>query len=120
MWWSDQPLSALCAAQLAVCSQPSSVRSYRARVERGEFFARPVTKAAGTLGAAAAEKGRYFGAAVAANHLGEAPYASTLNTEFNIGHAGERDEVGRGRADPQLSSPTAPPTRSSATPRAGA
>ncbi|MEU5341360.1 endo-1,4-beta-xylanase [Streptomyces sp. NPDC020766] len=40
-------------------------------------------EAAGTLGAAAAEKGRYFGAAVAANHLGEAPYASTLNTEFN-------------------------------------
>lgn len=40
-------------------------------------------EAASTLGAAAAEKGRYFGAAVAANHLGEAPYASTLNTEFN-------------------------------------
>ncbi|KUL24632.1 hypothetical protein ADL12_36600 [Streptomyces regalis] len=39
--------------------------------------------AASTLGAAAAEKGRYFGAAVAANHLGEAPYVSTLNTEFN-------------------------------------
>ncbi|WP_405576837.1 endo-1,4-beta-xylanase [Streptomyces sp. NBC_01092] len=40
-------------------------------------------QAATTLGAAAAEKGRYFGAAVAANHLGEAAYASTLNTEFN-------------------------------------
>ncbi|TXS52546.1 1,4-beta-xylanase [Streptomyces sp. uw30] len=40
-------------------------------------------RAASTLGAAAAEKGRYFGAAVAANHLGEAAYASTLNTEFN-------------------------------------
>ncbi|WP_048583793.1 hypothetical protein [Streptomyces viridochromogenes] len=40
-------------------------------------------QAASTLGAAAAEKGRYFGAAVAANHLGEAPYVSTLNTEFN-------------------------------------
>ncbi|MEY9488866.1 endo-1,4-beta-xylanase [Streptomyces calvus] len=39
--------------------------------------------AADTLGAAAAEKGRYFGAAVAANHLGEAPYVSTLNTEFS-------------------------------------
>ncbi|MEV7140526.1 endo-1,4-beta-xylanase [Streptomyces tauricus] len=39
--------------------------------------------AASTLGAAAAEKGRYFGTAVAANHLGEAAYASTLNTEFN-------------------------------------
>ncbi|WP_190035582.1 endo-1,4-beta-xylanase [Streptomyces fructofermentans] len=40
-------------------------------------------RAAGTLGAAAAEKGRYFGAAVAANHLGEAAYATTLDTEFN-------------------------------------
>ncbi|MEV6172524.1 endo-1,4-beta-xylanase [Streptomyces sp. NPDC051954] len=40
-------------------------------------------EAASTLGAAAAEKGRYFGAAVAANHLGEADYAATLNTEFN-------------------------------------
>ncbi len=40
-------------------------------------------EAASTLGAAAAEKGRYFGAAVAANHLGESAYASTLNTEFN-------------------------------------
>nr|WP_244883294.1 endo-1,4-beta-xylanase [Streptomyces zhihengii] len=39
--------------------------------------------AAGTLGAAAAEKGRYFGTAVAANHLGEADYATTLNTEFS-------------------------------------
>lgn len=39
--------------------------------------------AASTLGAAAAEKGRYFGTAVAANHLGEAAYASTLDTEFN-------------------------------------
>ncbi len=39
--------------------------------------------AATTLGAAAAEKGRYFGAAVAANHLGESGYANTLNAEFN-------------------------------------
>ncbi|MEU6883732.1 endo-1,4-beta-xylanase [Streptomyces viridosporus] len=38
--------------------------------------------AADTLGAAAAEKGRYFGAAVAANRLGEAQYVATLNTEF--------------------------------------
>ncbi|MFI9820812.1 endo-1,4-beta-xylanase [Streptomyces sp. NPDC052013] len=42
----------------------------------------PPAHAADTLGAAAAEKGRYFGAAVAANHLGEAQYAATLNTEF--------------------------------------
>ncbi|HEV2778084.1 MAG TPA: endo-1,4-beta-xylanase [Actinophytocola sp.] len=39
--------------------------------------------AASTLGAAAAERGRYFGAAVAANHLGESDYVNTLNTEFN-------------------------------------
>ncbi|WP_374119479.1 endo-1,4-beta-xylanase [Streptomyces sp. RKAG290] len=40
--------------------------------------------AATTLGASAAAKGRYFGAAVAANHLGESAYASTLDTEFNM------------------------------------
>ncbi|MER7872705.1 endo-1,4-beta-xylanase [Streptomyces solisilvae] len=39
--------------------------------------------AASTLGGAAAAKGRYFGAAVAANHLGESQYAATLDTEFN-------------------------------------
>ncbi|WP_431682363.1 endo-1,4-beta-xylanase [Kitasatospora sp. KL5] len=39
--------------------------------------------AAGTLGASAAAKGRYFGTAVAANHLGESAYATTLDTEFN-------------------------------------
>ncbi|MEV1175769.1 endo-1,4-beta-xylanase [Nonomuraea sp. NPDC049784] len=36
-----------------------------------------------TLGAAAAEKGRYFGTAVAANHLGESAYATALDREFN-------------------------------------
>ncbi|WP_326701520.1 endo-1,4-beta-xylanase [Streptomyces sp. NBC_01754] len=39
-------------------------------------------EAAGTLGDAAAAKGRYFGTAVAANHLGEAQYASTLDAQF--------------------------------------
>ncbi|GAB1513546.1 endo-1,4-beta-xylanase [Actinophytocola sp. KF-1] len=39
--------------------------------------------AATTLGAAAAAQGRYFGTAVAANHLGEADYVNVLNTEFN-------------------------------------
>ena len=39
--------------------------------------------AASTLGASAAEKGRYLGAAVAANHLGESQYATVLNREFN-------------------------------------
>ncbi|WSC18116.1 endo-1,4-beta-xylanase [Streptomyces brevispora] len=40
--------------------------------------------AATTLGASAAAKGRYFGTAVAAGHLGESAYASTLDTEFNM------------------------------------
>jgi endo-1,4-beta-xylanase len=39
-------------------------------------------EAASTLGSAAAAKGRYFGAAVAAGHLGESAYVSTLDTEF--------------------------------------
>jgi endo-1,4-beta-xylanase len=39
--------------------------------------------AATTLGAAAAARGKYFGAAVSAGHLGEAQYASTWTTEFN-------------------------------------
>ncbi|UCM91182.1 endo-1,4-beta-xylanase [Streptomyces marincola] len=39
--------------------------------------------AASTLGDAAAERGRYFGTAVAANRLGESDYTATLNREFN-------------------------------------
>ncbi|GGZ91684.1 endo-1,4-beta-xylanase [Streptomyces echinoruber] len=38
--------------------------------------------AADTLGSAAAAKGRYFGTAVAASHLGESAYAGTLDREF--------------------------------------
>ncbi|MFB4426730.1 endo-1,4-beta-xylanase [Streptomyces sp. QL37] len=40
-------------------------------------------QAVGALGDAAAAKGRYFGTAVAANHLGEAAYASTLDAQFD-------------------------------------
>ena len=40
-------------------------------------------QAATTLGASAAESGRYFGAAVAGNRLSESGYANTLATEFN-------------------------------------
>jgi endo-1,4-beta-xylanase len=43
----------------------------------------PASSAATTLGAAAAAKGRVFGAAVANNHLSEAPYATTFDTEFS-------------------------------------
>jgi len=39
--------------------------------------------AATTLGASAAEKGRYFGAAVAAAKLGDATYTGILDREFN-------------------------------------
>ncbi|MEV0731601.1 endo-1,4-beta-xylanase [Polymorphospora sp. NPDC050346] len=39
--------------------------------------------AATTLGASAAERGRYFGAAVAANKLSDNTYATILNREFN-------------------------------------
>ncbi|GAA2113546.1 endo-1,4-beta-xylanase [Streptomyces synnematoformans] len=39
--------------------------------------------AADTLRAAAAESGRYYGAAVAPHLLGESDYAATLNREFN-------------------------------------
>ncbi len=39
--------------------------------------------AATTLGASAAERGRYFGTAVAANRLSEPDYVNVLNAEFN-------------------------------------
>ena len=40
-------------------------------------------EAATTLGASAAQTGRYFGAAIAAGRLGDATYTRILNTEFN-------------------------------------
>jgi endo-1,4-beta-xylanase len=40
-------------------------------------------QAATTLGAAAAQSGRYFGAAVSQGHLGESAYTNTWVTEFN-------------------------------------
>ncbi|MEU7476868.1 endo-1,4-beta-xylanase [Lentzea sp. NPDC042327] len=40
--------------------------------------------AATTLGAAAAQSGRYFGTAVAAQKLGDSTYVNILNTEFNM------------------------------------
>src|SRR5688500_3358832 len=39
--------------------------------------------AASTLGASAAAKGRYFGAAIAAGRLGDSTYTRILTTEFN-------------------------------------
>jgi endo-1,4-beta-xylanase len=40
-------------------------------------------EAASTLGASAAAKGRYFGAAIAAGRLGDSTYTRILTTEFN-------------------------------------
>ncbi|MGW7520064.1 endo-1,4-beta-xylanase [Streptomyces sp. NPDC054796] len=70
----------LAAAGLATLSATSATTAAGATRASG---ATESAAAASTLGAAAAEKGRYFGAAVAANHLGESQYVSTLNTEFN-------------------------------------
>ncbi|MEV7095018.1 non-reducing end alpha-L-arabinofuranosidase family hydrolase [Amycolatopsis sp. NPDC051045] len=42
-----------------------------------------VAGAASTLGAAAAQTGRYFGAAISTSHLGEAAYVNTWTSEFN-------------------------------------
>jgi len=49
----------------------------------GAVFFAGSAQAATTLGASAAESGRYFGAAVTGNYLNEAAYANTLGTEFN-------------------------------------
>ncbi|BCJ55059.1 beta-xylanase [Actinoplanes sp. NBRC 14428] len=40
--------------------------------------------AAGTLGAAAAQSGRYFGTAIAANRLGDSTYTTIAGREFNM------------------------------------
>ncbi|AGZ41264.1 putative xylanase [Actinoplanes friuliensis DSM 7358] len=40
-------------------------------------------EAASTLGASAAQTGRYYGAAIAAGRLGDSTYTRILNTEFN-------------------------------------
>ncbi|WP_308442770.1 endo-1,4-beta-xylanase, partial [Catellatospora bangladeshensis] len=40
--------------------------------------------AASTLGAAAAQSGRYFGTAIAANRLGDSTYSTIAAREFNM------------------------------------
>src|SRR5918997_2619456 len=49
----------------------------------GAAFPPSAASAGTTLGASAAERGRYFGAAVAANKLSDSTYATILNREFN-------------------------------------
>ncbi|MFF5532850.1 non-reducing end alpha-L-arabinofuranosidase family hydrolase [Streptomyces cinerochromogenes] len=61
-------LGALAAATLAVT---------------GTADARPAPVQAGTLGAQAAQSGRYFGTAVAAGRLGDGTYTTILDREFN-------------------------------------
>ena len=51
-----------------------------------------------TLGASAAEKGRYFGAAVAANKLSDARTTTILNREFNPVTPENEMKMGRDRA----------------------
>ncbi|WP_327045514.1 lectin [Microbispora sp. NBC_01189] len=43
----------------------------------------PANAAASTLGAAAAQSGRYFGTAIAAGHLNDSTYVATWDREFN-------------------------------------
>ncbi|MDG4766366.1 endo-1,4-beta-xylanase [Solwaraspora sp. WMMD406] len=47
------------------------------------LYATSASAAESTLGAAAAQSGRYFGAAVAANKLSDSTYVNILNREFN-------------------------------------
>uniref|UniRef100_UPI00200F9051 endo-1,4-beta-xylanase n=1 Tax=Sphaerisporangium perillae TaxID=2935860 RepID=UPI00200F9051 len=44
----------------------------------------PADAAASTLGAAAAQSGRYFGTAIAAGKLGDSAYTTIANREFNM------------------------------------
>ena len=48
------------------------------------LMAAPASGAASTLGAAAAQSGRYFGTAVAANKLSDQTYVGILNREFTM------------------------------------
>jgi len=50
----------------------------------GLVAAMPAQAAAGTLGAAAAQSGRYYGAAIGADRLGETSFTSLTNREFNM------------------------------------
>ena len=55
-----------------------------ASVVAGLMAAAPAQAAESTLGAAAAQSGRYFGAAVPVGRLSESAYTTILNREFNM------------------------------------
>ncbi|MEU8278452.1 endo-1,4-beta-xylanase, partial [Microbispora bryophytorum] len=44
----------------------------------------PADAAASTLGAAAAQSGRYFGTAISSSRLGDSNYTTIANREFNM------------------------------------
>ena len=50
----------------------------------GLAAAMPAQAAASTLGAAAAQSGRYYGAAIGADRLGESSFTTLTNREFNM------------------------------------
>ena len=53
-------------------------------VAAGLAAAMPAQAAASTLGAAAAQSGRYFGTAIAAGRLSDSAYTSIASREFNM------------------------------------
>ena len=77
-WWR-RPLLRGAIVSLAVASSMTLVPSGAVAT----VDAAGTAEAASTLGAAAAQSGRYFGAAVAGGKLGDAQYTTILNREFN-------------------------------------
>lgn len=66
-----------------------------------------------TLGAAAAQSGRYFGVAIASNRLSDSTYASIANREFNSVTA--ENEMKIDATEPQRGSSTSPTPTASTT-----
>ncbi|MFJ8958356.1 endo-1,4-beta-xylanase [Lentzea sp. NPDC102401] len=60
------------------------VATVAAAVLGASLIVTATANAATTLGAAAAQSGRYYGTAVAAGKLGDSTYVNILNTEFNM------------------------------------
>ncbi|MER5446661.1 endo-1,4-beta-xylanase, partial [Streptomyces sp. NPDC002764] len=62
----------------------SALLALAALVTPGAASAAPDAVRASTLGAQAAQSGRYFGTAVAAGKLGDSTYSGILDREFNM------------------------------------
>ena len=67
---------------------------------------RPRQAAASTLGAAAAQSGRYFGTAIAAGKLGDSTYTTIANREFNMVTAENEMKPDATEPQPAASSPS--------------